>query len=125
MLSSLWVGIKSMSDGVTVRASEIAPGRHWAVGKYALAFTGAGNLEVWNRKSSRLLWQSGTRGAHVARMVMQDDGNLVIYDRKGRPMWSSGTHGNDSAYLALQEDGNVVIYSQDRRPLWHTATYGG
>lgn len=113
-----------MAGGIKLRAAEIAPGRHWSVGKYVLHFTGSGNLELWNSAARRLLWQSGTRGVSVAKMAMQEDGNLVIYDRSGRPLWSSGTDGNDSAYLTLQEDGNVVIYSQDNRPLWNTATRG-
>ncbi len=113
-----------MADSIELRATEVAPGRHWAVGKYMLHFTASGNLELWNRAARRLLWQSGTRGVSVAKMVMQDDGNLVIYDQNRRALWSSGTHGHAAAYLALQDDGNVVIYSQDNRPLWDTATRG-
>ena len=117
-------GTSIMAGVVKLRATEIAPGRHWSVGKYVLRFSGSGNLELWNNDSRRLLWQSGTKGVSVAKMVMQDDGNLVIYDRNRRPLWSTGTNGNDAAYLTLQEDGNMVIYSQDNRALWHTDTNG-
>lgn len=113
-----------MSGSTKLRTTEVAPGRHWSVGKYVLRFSGSGNLELWNNHSRRLLWQSGTKSVSVAKMVMQADGNLVIYDRDGGPLWSSGTNGNDAAYLTLQEDGNMVIYSQDDRALWHTATRG-
>ena len=113
-----------MSEAIELRAIEVAPGGRWAVGKYLLRFAASGNLELWNNHSGRLLWQSGTKGVSVAKMVMQEDGNLVIYDRNRRPLWSSGTQGNDSAYLKLQDDGNVVIYSHDDRPLWDTSTGG-
>lgn len=110
--------------GVTLRAMEIAPGRDWAAGKYLLRFTGSGNLEVWNNGSRKLLWQSGTVGRNAAKLAMQVDGNLVIYDTGQKAIWASGTDNNPSAYLAMQEDGNLVIYSRDNRPLWNTATVG-
>ncbi|MFL5238030.1 MAG: lectin [Rhizomicrobium sp.] len=111
-----------MPNDIKLRATEIAPGNQWTAGKYRMHFTGTGNFELWDTVSRRLLWHSATRGRNAARMVMQDDGNLVIYDKRGRPLWATGTEGNQSAYLTLQQDGNVVIYSQENRPLWQTAT---
>jgi hypothetical protein len=117
-------GERFMPDAIELRATEVMPGGYWVAGKYLLRFSGSGNLELWNTITRRVLWQSGTRGLSVARMVMQEDGNLVIYDQNKRAIWESGTHGNDAAYLKLQNDGNVVIYSQDDRPLWDTCTRG-
>lgn len=57
-------------------------------------------------------------------MIMQDDGNLVIYDRDDAVLWASNTVGNPGAELRFQEDGNVVIYSEDGTPLWATGTDG-
>jgi hypothetical protein len=113
-----------MAGGIRLDPSEFLPGRKWSVNRYALHFAGDGNLEVWNRISRRLVWQSGVKSAAAAKMAMQEDGNLVIYDHSAKPLWASGTNGHPNAYLALQEDGNLVIYSQDKRPLWHTATDG-
>jgi hypothetical protein len=57
-------------------------------------------------------------------LVMQGDGNLVMYS-KGRALWSSGTNRNNGAYLGIQGDGNMVIYKSDRRtPIWSTGTVG-
>jgi N-acetylglucosamine-6-sulfatase len=59
-------------------------------------------------------------------LVMQEDGNLVVYRNGVLPgVWSSGTHGHDGerAYLVVQNDGNVVIYNRDRA-LWATGTHG-
>jgi hypothetical protein len=39
-------------------------------------------------------------------MYMQDDGNLVIYDRNANVIWSTGTHGSHS--LAINPDLKVV-----------------
>ena len=48
-------------------------------------------------------------GSH-ANLIMQEDGNLVIYDRIGRPVWETGTGGNHGATAIFQTDGNLVIY---------------
>ncbi|MFJ8013612.1 hypothetical protein [Streptomyces sp. NPDC096339] len=69
-----------------------------------------------------------------AELVMQPDGNLVVY-APGRPggyklpLWSSGTYGNPGAYALMQDDGNFVVYRQGGGPrtggaLWDSATYG-
>jgi len=113
-----------MAGNIELREMEAGPNCRWvAAERYVLHFTSAGNLELWNSASRRLLWESGTAGRGAARLKMQDDGNLVIYDDLQQPLWDSGTAGNDRAVLAVQADGNVVIYSSDKRPLWHTATY--
>jgi serine/threonine protein kinase len=57
------------------------------------------------------------------RMVMQTDGNLVIYDENNRRRWSSGTSG--SGYRAFfQGDGNLVVFDPDGAPQWHSGSYG-
>ncbi|MEP7192267.1 MAG: hypothetical protein ABI903_05325, partial [Actinomycetota bacterium] len=43
-------------------------------------------------------------------VIMQGDGNLVIYRSGGVAVWSSGTVGKAGAYVRMQDDGNVVIY---------------
>ncbi len=55
-------------------------------------------------------------------LVMQNDGNLVIYDSNGRPIWSSGTGGNTGDTLVMQNDGNLVIYSWQGIPIWSSGT---
>jgi hypothetical protein len=55
------------------------------------------------------------------RMVMQGDGNLVVYTSAGRAAWSSGTSGNAGARAVLQDDGNLVVYRPDGRAVWASA----
>ncbi|MGI5145542.1 LamG-like jellyroll fold domain-containing protein [Plantactinospora sp. CA-294935] len=57
------------------------------------------------------------------QLLMQDDGNLVLY-QAGYPLWDTATWGNPGAHLLFQVDGNVVLYSADDVPLWDTETWG-
>lgn len=58
------------------------------------------------------------------RLILQSDGNLVLYDSMNRVLWSSGTFGLPVAYLAIQSDGNLVMYNANNQPLWNTVTFG-
>jgi hypothetical protein len=55
-------------------------------------------------------------------LAMQTDGHLVVYNSGGQPVWYTGTNGNNGAMLFVQNDGNVVIYNQQWRPLWASNT---
>ncbi len=61
-------------------------------------------------------------GQSSAFLVMQHDGNLVMYDHANRPVWHTHTHGNPGAWFIVQEDGNRVVYAADGRVLWHAGT---
>lgn len=62
-----------------------------------------------------------------AALVMQPDGNLVLYQGSAA-LWSSGT-GNHSecadgaCYALFQQDGNLVLY-RGSAAYWNTATWG-
>lgn len=57
------------------------------------------------------------------QLIMQGDGNLVLYWRGFHPIWASNTGGHPGAFLAMQTDGNLVIYAKGRA-LWATGTDG-
>ncbi|MBK7860942.1 MAG: peptidoglycan DD-metalloendopeptidase family protein [Archangiaceae bacterium] len=57
-------------------------------------------------------------------LVMQGDGNLVIYWAGHGALWSSKTPGSGGALLAMQGDGNLVIYRANGTAVWHTHTFG-
>jgi hypothetical protein len=44
-----------------------------------------------------------------ARLTMQSDGNLVLYNKNGKALWASGTAGNNGDRLEVQTDGNLVV----------------
>jgi hypothetical protein len=45
-------------------------------------------------------------------LVMQGDGNLVIYGPSG-PTWATGTNNGYRTWAVMQGDGNFVVYSND------------
>ncbi|MEV0323106.1 hypothetical protein ACIBKX_33715 [Streptomyces sp. NPDC050658] len=59
----------------------------------------------------------------TARLVMQSDGNLVIYDEFNRARWASNTVGQGWT-ARFQTDGNLVVYTRSNRPVWASNTAG-
>ncbi|MGJ5756689.1 hypothetical protein [Streptomyces galbus] len=57
------------------------------------------------------------------RMVMQTDGNLVVYNELDKPIWASMTFGQNHRAI-FQSDGNLVIHNGDDRPIWASKSHG-
>ena len=55
------------------------------------------------------------------RLVMQTDGNLVLYDEFGRARWSTNTAGTGK-YARMQPDGNFVLYGPGDTAVWSSGT---
>ncbi|WP_307782033.1 protein kinase [Streptomyces sp. MBT65] len=58
-----------------------------------------------------------------AKLIMQPDGNLVLYDAAGTAHWASRTQGEGNTAV-LQEDGNLVVYDAQHQALWSSNTEG-
>lgn len=56
------------------------------------------------------------------QLIMQTDGNLVLYDGAGHALWSSVTDHHPGAYATMQTDGNLVVYPPSGRALWASRT---
>lgn len=85
-------------------------------GQYVLWMQDDGNLVQYGPNGAMFATSTYAQGA---RLVMQVDGNLVLYDAANHALWSSGTQGNNGALLAVQDDGNLVVYAADQHtPLW-------
>src|SRR4051812_42710877 len=57
------------------------------------------------------VWASVTNDMSATSVVMQADGNLVVYDDSiPAALWASDTNGNPNSVLVLREDGNLAIY---------------
>ncbi|MGN6152058.1 MAG: M4 family metallopeptidase [Lysobacteraceae bacterium] len=76
-----------------------------------------------------VLYQNGVRALLANyvfgsnhRLSMQGDGNLVVYNGSNQAVWHTVTYGNPGAYLAVQNDGNAVVYSSSGRALWNSQT---
>ncbi|QHC59214.1 hypothetical protein [Rathayibacter sp. VKM Ac-2760] len=68
-----------------------------------------------------VLWRTGTSGADN-RLVMQTDGNAVIYGADGSVKWSTGTHGADLR-LGLNYAGSFGVFDSSRNVLWDCKTH--
>jgi hypothetical protein len=58
----------------------------------------------------------------VFRLIMQPDGNLVLYNGSW-DLWSSNTGGRTATGVTMQTDGNLVIYNGSS-PVWDSGTGG-
>ncbi len=72
-------------------------------------------------------------GFHAAELIMQSDGNLVLYKTtytqvgaSRTAVWSTLTHGNPGARAQFQSDGNLVVYGPQpgNAVLFQTQTNG-
>jgi pimeloyl-ACP methyl ester carboxylesterase len=90
-------------------------------GRFEFVYQGDGNLVLYQQGTA--IWHTGTNGRAPGMVIMQHDGNFVMYDENNVPIWSSiGSYGHSGAWLVVQDDGNVVIYSDEGTPLWDTGT---
>src|SRR5262245_22969027 len=57
-----------------------------------------------------------------SRLVLQADGNVVLYRSSGVARWASGT--NNAVSAVMQGDGNFVVLKAGRVPVWSTGSAG-
>lgn len=92
----------------------------------ALVLRANGDLVLYgpntsNGKGYSIRWSQNTSGAD--RLVMQGDGNLVVY-QGSTPRWWSGT-GAAGSYAIVQNDGNFAVRNPAGASQWATGTGGG
>jgi len=58
------------------------------------------------------------------KLVLQADGNLVVYDRQGNALWNSSTRGSGAIECVMQSDGNLLLKDKAGRVVWATSTDG-
>jgi hypothetical protein len=54
---------------------------------------GDGNLVIYSTTPGQAFWWTMTYGHPHATLIVQNDGNVVIYDAGGSSLWSTGTRG--------------------------------
>ena len=59
--------------------------------------------------------------AGKAKLTLQPDGNLVLYDAANQPRWATGTNGKAVTHVIMQPDGNLVIYN-NKAAVWASDT---
>lgn len=55
-------------------------------------------------------------------LAFQTDGNLVVYGPRGQALWEAGTADQPVWRWTMQDDGNLVAYAEDGTPVWSTGT---
>jgi len=79
--------------------------------------------------SHNAFWASNTGGVGSGpfKLVMQNDGNLCVYESNGNCTWASNTwqKGQAPYRLVMQNDRNLVIYSHNGEATWASNTWQG
>lgn len=57
-------------------------------------------------------------------LILQQDGNLVLYWSGGPARWATGTNGRTVSRAIMQSDGNLVLYAPDGTAVWASGTVG-
>ena len=63
---------------------------------------------MYRNRDNLALWVSKTHEKNGQFALMEEDGNLGIYDTAYDRVWSSYTYTDIGAFLMLQDDGNLV-----------------
>ena len=97
-------------------------------GRNMLIFQDDGNICLYF--DGTYTWDTQTDGKNPDHLIMQHDGNLVVYATSGndKPIWATNTHGhNDSQkpYLEVGDDANMRIFTDIGRPFerWDAKVY--
>ena len=78
---------------------------------YRFYLQGDGNLVLRDQQTGSALWASNTNGQSGTRLVMQSDGNLVLYTSADVAVWDSNTNGTSANLLRLNDNGSLILYN--------------
>ena len=109
-----------LTKGSKLNINEYLRSPDW---RYFLAMQDNGVLSLYTAGQTQTLWASDTNGKSGKYVIMQNDGNVVIYSDT-KALWASDTNGKGLGTLTLQNDGNLVLYSATSRVLWASDTNG-
>jgi hypothetical protein len=98
--------------------SQLIPGEEISSnnGYFALTLQQDGNVVLYKANNGTPvivdpIWATGTNDFTPGNLIMQGDGNLVLYPQGGgNARWASGTSGNNGAFLNVENNGRIVIY---------------
>lgn len=84
-----------------------------------------GNLVIYKKYNDHKthIWHTNTHVSPLKRpfhLIMQGDGNLVMYDMNQKHVWHTKTFGKGEPNYALkmQSDGNLVLYDKTGYHTW-------
>jgi hypothetical protein len=79
-----------------------------------------GRLVLRDTLTKTNYWAPAPTGGR--RLVLQTDGNVVLYGADNRALWSTKTNGRSAARFVIQNDGNLVLYDTTGRAIWASST---
>jgi hypothetical protein len=85
------------------------PGSALHNGQFKFTYHQDGDLRLDEIHKNPIYWSSGTQGRGAGVCILEEDGNLVIYDSDDNPIWMTGTWGHPDSQLTIKDDGYVVI----------------
>lgn len=88
-------------------------------GQFKAALQTDGNFVLYHGDFKPLAIFTNNKSDELLRLILKDDGNLVISTLENTTVWETHTIGSN-AYLVLQDDGNLVLNSGSSTPLWKT-----
>jgi hypothetical protein len=114
------MGTDSRNITVLEQNGQIEIGRVFLLeNKYvALTFDEAGRIIIQDNFVT--MWEVGGGGD---KLILQGDGNLVLYDKNMKAVWNTKTQGQGGDKLILQGDGNLVLYDKNMKAVWATYTF--
>lgn len=82
-----------------------------------------GNLVLSDIATKRnVFWESKLSGRVGERLVMEMNGNLVIYDNQNKTIWETGTRGRGEL-MRIENDGTFSVYDSNRAKVWSSSKY--
>ncbi|NP_001134458.1 mannose-specific lectin isoform X1 [Salmo salar] len=87
-------------------------------GQFKAIFQTDGNFVLYGW--GRVVWASNTVNKDAQRLILQQDGNLVIYTTQDHPIWASHTarcNNRQRGHLTLTDKGTLELYG-DREVIW-------
>lgn len=116
--SYTFLGTDHLTDGQVIHAGQyiMAPNI-----ETALVLLSNGDLALYGGVNAAQLWHTNTANNPNDTLVLQNDGNLVLYSSSGGVLWASNT-GSPGDNVVVQLDGNFVQYSSGGQATWATGT---
>ena len=120
------VDITPIAPSSRAYARILVPGSILRPGEYMLSPDGSTSLTLWENGNLSLMtgfrqvWSTSTVGNPDSKLIMQGDGNLVLYNKDMRPLWSSQTNGTLANSLSLKSDGTMTLDSSTGNLIWAT-----
>ncbi|WP_412738360.1 LamG-like jellyroll fold domain-containing protein [Krasilnikovia sp. MM14-A1259] len=91
-------------------------------GEYQLWMQNDGNFVLYHEGSA--VWSSNTWGNPGAHVIMQPDGNLVIYRSDGVAIWATNTERTAASRLVLYDNGDLLLLDPSGQVIWRAKRTG-